>query len=173
MQPIIITGGPGAGKTTLLTRILPQLKQAGLNVAVIKHAHHDFDPDLPGKDSYALRKAGARQMLIASDQRWALISEKRRTEQPELNHLLTQLDQRALDLILVEGFKQTPMAKLELHRPALNKPLRYPDDPSIMAIACPSNCSLQDPPPRLDLDQPEELAQFVLGFQYQACKDLP
>lgn len=166
-----IAAWSGVGKTQLLTQLLPRLNASGLRVAIVKHAHHDFDPDLPGKDSYKLRKAGACQMLVASNQRWALVCEDPVAERPNLQHLLDQLDAPSVDLVLVEGFKQTPMAKLELHRPEIDKPLLYPEDPSIIAIACPNSTALQQPPVRLDLNQIDVLAQFVIGYQQQMSKD--
>ncbi|MFL6712642.1 MAG: molybdopterin-guanine dinucleotide biosynthesis protein B, partial [Sulfurifustis sp.] len=112
--PILgIAAYSGTGKTTLLRKILPQLRGRGLRVAVVKHAHHSFDTDVPGKDSYELRKAGAVQMLVASRHRWALITETGDANEPRLDELLGQLDQSNLDLILVEGFKAEAFPKIE------------------------------------------------------------
>lgn len=129
----------GTGKTTLLEQLIPELNQANIHIAMVKHTHHEkFDIDKPGKDSYRLRKAGARQMLVASAKRWALMVEQaasERSDEPRLFELLAHLDLQKTDLILVEGFKHEAISKIELHRPALAKPLLYPDDPHIIALA--------------------------------------
>lgn len=126
----------GTGKTTLLTQLLPELNHRGLQVAVVKHAHHNFDIDKPGKDSYEIREAGAQQMLIASSRMMALMEKNPDTDtEPRLAQLLPRLDSSKLDLILVEGFKHEAIPKIELHRPSLGKPLLFRDDPQIIAIA--------------------------------------
>ena len=125
----------GTGKTTLLVQLIPLLKAQGIRVALIKHAHHDFDIDIPGKDSYELRKAGAAQVLVASDKRRALITEIEPAAEPELNELVNQLDLDSADLVLVEGFRHLPFPKIELHRPSLNKGLIFPGDASVIAVA--------------------------------------
>jgi len=152
----------GTGKTTLLRRVLPVLRGRGLRVAVVKHAHHSFDTDIPGKDSYELRKAGATQMLVASRHRWALVTETGHAFEPRLEDLLERLDRDHLDLILVEGFKAEAFPKIELHRPSLGHPLLYPLDPSIIAIA--ADAPLEPPPPlpTLDLNRPEQIVEFML-----------
>jgi molybdopterin-guanine dinucleotide biosynthesis adapter protein len=153
----------GTGKTTLLARLIPQLAQLGVRVALIKHAHHDFDIDYPGKDSYVLRKAGAQQVLVASDRRSALITEYPETREPSLPGLVTALDRNRCDLVLVEGFRHVPFAKIELHRPALGYPLLYREDASIIAVA-------SDKPldgvrvPQLDLNEPGTIAAFVINW---------
>jgi molybdopterin-guanine dinucleotide biosynthesis protein MobB len=155
----------GTGKTTLLERLVPLLIARGLRVAVIKHAHHDFDIDLPGKDSHRLRQAGARQVLVASRRRWALITEQDDGRpEPRLAELLPQLDHAQLDLILAEGFKHEAIPKIELHRAALGKPLLHPDDPTVVAIA--SDAPLDPVPaiPLLDLNRPAEIADFVAAY---------
>ncbi len=172
-RPLLgICAQSGCGKTTLLRALLPKLSAAGLRVGVIKHAHESFDLDQPGKDSHDLRKAGARQTLVASNRRWALISEEPVAERPDLAHLLAQLDPTTLDLVLVEGFKRTAMTKLELLRPPVHLDPHYRDDADIVAVACPDGVALDSPPSRLDLDDIDEIAQFVIGFQQQAHKDL-
>ena len=153
----------GTGKTTLLKQLLPLLIQHDVRIGMIKHAHHNFDIDQPGKDSYELRKAGAAQMLIASSQRWALMVETpEQKSDPRLDELLTHLDQDQLDLILVEGFKHVAFPKLELHRVELQHPWLYPEDPSIIAIASngplPGNTAL----PQLDINEPGVIAGFIL-----------
>jgi len=155
----------GTGKTTLLEQLVPLLVARGLRVAVVKHAHHDFDIDVPGKDSYRMRKAGARQVMVASRRRWALVTEHDdgRAE-PRLAELLPQLDHAQLDLILVEGFKHEAIPKIELHRPALGKPLLYPDDPQVIAVATDAPLASAPPLPLLNLNTPEEVADFVLDY---------
>ncbi|MCK5366068.1 MAG: molybdopterin-guanine dinucleotide biosynthesis protein B [Gammaproteobacteria bacterium] len=154
----------GTGKTTLLKELLPLLRARGLRVGVVKHAHHTFELDHPGKDSYELRKSGAAQMLIASRSRWALVVERTRDREPRLDEVLLELDQAALDLILVEGFKDEQFAKIELHRPSLRQPLLFPDDDAIIAIA--SDTPLDDTGrlPQLDLNRPEEIAAFIIDY---------
>ena len=154
----------GTGKTTLLTQLLPLMVARGLKVAVVKHAHHTFDIDHPGKDSYELREAGASQMLIASHKRMALITEfDEGRGEPSLADALSGLNMQDLDLILVEGFKHENYQKIELHRPQLNKPLFFPDDSNIIAIASdapiPENRNLL---PKLNLNNPEQIVQFIL-----------
>ena len=154
----------GTGKTTLLTQVIPLLKAKGIRIGMIKHAHHQFDIDKPGKDSYELRKAGAEQMLIASKKRWALMVETPEQQgDPDLNQMLQQLDQSKLDLILVEGFKHVPFTKIELHRPSLGKTLLFPDDDSIIAIATDAADLINTPLPLLDINQPEQVADFILS----------
>jgi len=154
----------GTGKTTLLRRLIPELRQRGIRLAVVKHAHHDFDTDKPGKDSYELRKAGAVQTLVASRRRWALITEVKAAREPQLVELLARLDIEALDLVLVEGFKRAPIPKIELHRKSMAKPLLFLSDPNIIAIAC-DELALPGPArlPVLDIDRPAQIADFVEG----------
>ncbi len=154
----------GTGKTTLLTRLLPLLVARGLKVAVVKHAHHSFDIDHPGKDSFELREAGASQILIASRTRMALITEfEDGRGEPSLADALSGLNMQGLDLILVEGFKHESYPKIELHRPELKKSLLFPDDSNIIAIASDSpileNRQLL---PKLNLNNPQQIVQFIL-----------
>lgn len=159
----------GTGKTTLLEQLLPRLAARGLRVAVIKHAHHDFDIDIPGKDSYRMRKAGAQQVMVASRRRWALITEHQDSRaEPRLAELLPQLDHAHLDLILVEGFKHEPIAKIELHRPTLGKPLLYASDPKVVAIATDAPLNPAPALPILDLNTPDEVADFVFDYLRRA-----
>ncbi|EDM68015.1 putative molybdopterin biosynthesis MoeAprotein [Moritella sp. PE36] len=157
----------GTGKTTLLEAILPKLVTRGLRVAVIKHAHHDFDIDQPGKDSYRLRKAGASQMLISSRCRRALVTETP-DEEATLPHLIAQLDQTQLDLILVEGFKKLSFPKIELHRAEVGKPWLHPTDNNIIAVAAnvsvPASESAQQSLPLLDINNLEQITDFVVSF---------
>jgi molybdopterin-guanine dinucleotide biosynthesis protein B len=151
----------GTGKTTLLTRLIPLLKQNGLRIGLIKHSHHDFEIDRPGKDSFRLREAGASPVMLVSRYRRAMITEFTSEKEPRLDDQLKQFDQSELDLILVEGFRAEKFPKIELHRPALEKPLLYPNDPDIIAIA--ADVKLETPAylVQLDLNQPEMIAAFI------------
>ena len=128
-----LAGWSGAGKTTLMTRLIPELAARGVGVSTLKHAHHAFDVDRPGKDSYEHRSAGARQVLVASAHRWALMTEHRSAPEPGLAELLPRFD--PVDLVIVEGFKRDAHPKIEVHRGANAKPWLHPDDPFIAAIA--------------------------------------
>ncbi len=128
-----LAGWSGSGKTTLLTALIPVLIGRGLTVSTIKHAHHEFDIDKPGKDSYRHREAGATEVLVASGRRWALMHELRDAAEPDLEGLLARL--APVDLVLIEGFKRHRHPKLEVHRPSVGKPLLAPDDRDIIAIA--------------------------------------
>ena len=150
----------GAGKTTLLTQLIPALKARGTRLAVIKHAHHQFDVDQPGKDSYRIRHAGAEQTLVASAKRLALMVERNVESEPELDELLGWIEPGELDLVLVEGFRHLAFPKIEIHRPELGKPLLYPDDENIIAVA--ANAPVTSHLPLLDLDDPTEITAFVL-----------
>ncbi len=168
MKPTLIgfAAWSGTGKTTLLETVVARLQARGLRVAVIKHAHHDFDIDHPGKDSHRLRQAGARQVLVASRRRWALITEHDDDRpEPRLGELLPQLDQARLDFILVEGFKHEFIPKIELHRPALGKPLLYPEDPSIIALAIDAPIAAQPAIPILDLNDADAVCTFLLDYR--------
>lgn len=133
MRLIGFAGWSGAGKTTLLQRLIPALVARGVTVSTVKHAHHAFDVDQPGKDSYLHRQAGATEVLVGSASRWALMHEHRGDPEPELPTLLARMS--PVDLVLVEGFKRGQHRKIEVHRAAIGKPLLHPDDPSIIAIA--------------------------------------
>lgn len=150
----------GTGKTTLLVKLLPLMKLQGLRVGMIKHAHHDFDIDIPGKDSYKLRKAGADQVLIASDQRCALMTEFEQPAEPELNDLIKRLDLPNIDLVLVEGFRHVPFPKIELHRPSTGKELIFPQDDSVVAVASDENIDTGELP-LLNINEVEEIAGYI------------
>ncbi len=152
----------GTGKTTLLEKLIPILKGRGLRIGLLKHGHHDFDIDHPGKDSYRLRQAGAGQVMIASRKRWAMINENDLAlPEPDLASLLPKFDTDTLDLLLVEGFKHERYPKIELRRASLQKPLLYPDDPDIIAMVCDEPETTRAPIPVLDLNRPETIAQFI------------
>jgi molybdopterin-guanine dinucleotide biosynthesis protein MobB len=152
----------GTGKTTLLVNLLPLFTARGIRVGVVKHAHHTFEIDQPGKDSYLLRRAGASQVLIGSRRRWALVVEMRTPTEPALPVHLGHLDSSALDLVLVEGFKPEAIPKIELHRPSLGRSLLYPHDPDIIAIA--TDAALETTPaiPVLDLNDAAAIAGFII-----------
>jgi molybdopterin-guanine dinucleotide biosynthesis protein B len=133
MRVFGLAGWSGSGKTTLMTALIPEFASRGVSVSTIKHAHHAFDIDQPGKDSWRHRQAGAREVMIASDRRWALMHELRGAREPSLDELLQRLG--PVDLVLVEGFKHHPHCKIEVYRPSLGKPQLYPEDPYIVAIA--------------------------------------
>ncbi|KJF80955.1 bifunctional molybdopterin-guanine dinucleotide biosynthesis adaptor protein MobB/molybdopterin molybdotransferase MoeA [Photobacterium angustum] len=151
----------GTGKTTLLEAMLPKLVERGLRVAVVKHAHHNFDIDQEGKDSYRLRKAGASQMLISSRYRHALVTETPE-EEVQLPYLLNQLDQTELDLILVEGFKKLDFPKIELHRKEVGKPWLHPEDNNIIAIA--ANIPAESALPQMDINNLDQITDFVIDY---------
>jgi molybdopterin-guanine dinucleotide biosynthesis adapter protein len=133
MKVIGLAGWSGAGKTTLLSRVIPHFIARGLRVSVIKHAHHSFDVDVPGKDSWVHRQSGAVEVLVSSGARWALMHELRGVPEPHLPDLLGKLS--PVDLVVIEGFKREPHRKIEVHRAANAKPLLFPDDPGIAGIA--------------------------------------
>ncbi|MCV6636685.1 molybdopterin-guanine dinucleotide biosynthesis protein B [Candidatus Albibeggiatoa sp. nov. NOAA] len=155
----------GTGKTTLLEQLIPILKNRGLRIAVIKHSHHAFEIDHEGKDSYRLRHAGAVQTLLTSQKRWALVQEtpERETE-VTLQEAIAQLDTDSVDLILTEGFKSASYPKIELHRPSLNKPLLYPDDKDVIAIATDAPLNESPPIPYLNLNDLDEIVRFIEQF---------
>ena len=158
--------GSGIGKTTLLTKLIPLLTAHGLRVSVIKHAHHSFDIDYPGKDSYVLREAGTVQMLLGSRKRWALITELARitdrdTEKDiKLSELLTQLDQNLTDLVLVEGFRHESFPKIEIYRPSVDQLLLANSDDTIIAVATDGEANTMLPV--LNLNDPLEIVEFIL-----------
>lgn len=159
MRVFGLAGYSGSGKTTLLERVVPGLIARGLSVSVVKHAHHDFDIDRPGKDSFRHRQAGAREVLIASGYRWALMHELRDEAEPTLADLLARLS--PVDLVLIEGYKFDPLPKLEVHRPALGKPLLHPHDPHIVGVA--SDAPVATRLPLLPLDDASAITDFVLA----------
>ena len=158
MRVMGIAGWSGAGKTTLLSRLIPVLVGRGFSVSTIKHAHHHFDVDYPGKDSHTHRVAGAKEVLVSSVNRFALMHELRGEAEPNLAHLLSML--APVDFVLVEGYKPEPHPKIEVHRVANGKPFLYPNDPTILALA--SDAKIADRNVTLlALEKAEELADFV------------
>ena len=158
MRLIGLAGWSGSGKTTLLTALIPALIRRGRTVSTVKHAHHAFDVDKPGKDSYLHREAGAHEVLISSQNRWALMHEHRGAPEPNLQELVTHL--APVDLVLVEGFKREGHPKIEIHRAELGKPVLYPDDPQMVAIA--SDPVLADAPiPHVSLNDIDAIADLV------------
>ena len=151
-------GYSGSGKTTLIEQLIPRFTARGINVSLIKHAHHTFDVDAPGKDSYRHRKAGCTEVLVTSSRRWALMHELRGAPEPSLQELVARMS--ACDLLLVEGFKREPIPKLEVYRRDVGEPLIHPHDQNIVAIA--SDAPVEAPIPRLDLNAPDDIAAFVL-----------
>jgi len=150
----------GTGKTTLLKQLIPILRHRGVRVGVVKHTHHDIEMDEPGKDSYELRKAGAQELILASGRRWVMTVEREEAE-PDLQAVINRLDQSELDLILVEGFKEAPLPKIELHRTIRNKPLLYPGDANIVAIGVDEPLPEMNDLPILDLNRAESFADFI------------
>jgi molybdopterin-guanine dinucleotide biosynthesis protein B len=159
MRIIGLAGWSGSGKTTLIKKLIPRLIARGVSVSTLKHAHHGFDLDQPGKDSFFHRAAGATEVIISSSKRWAILHELREEPEWDLPDLLAKL--APVDLVLVEGFKRDAFPKLEIHRAANGKPLIHPDDPHIVAIAC------DTPLPRatvpvIDLNDIEKIADILL-----------
>ncbi len=160
MRIIGLAGWSGSGKTTLLARVIPRIVARGLKVSTLKHAHHAFDVDQPGKDSHTHRMAGATEVLVGSANRWALVHELRGDAEPALAALIAKLS--PVDLVLIEGYKREPHPKLEVYRAAVGKPLLHPDDPAIVAVA-------SDEPlpaarvPVIDLDDIERVADTLIA----------
>jgi len=157
MKVIGLAGWSGAGKTTLLTRVIPLLLKKGLRVSVIKHAHHAFDVDVPGKDSWRHRESGATEVLVSSTRRWALMHELRGAGEPRLPELLAKMSR--VDLVVIEGFKRDPHCKIEVHRAANAKPLLFPDDPGVVGIA--TDTAVETTLPTAHLDDIEAVAAMM------------
>jgi molybdopterin-guanine dinucleotide biosynthesis adapter protein len=163
--PVVgFVGASGSGKTTLITAVLPALREAGLRVAVLKHAHHGFEMDRPGKDSFRVREAGAAQVLIASRSRWALLTELDEDfEEPPFAELLGHFDRGRVDVVLAEGFARERYPKIEVYRPALGEPPRcWPGDPMVIAVATDAALAVASPTRRLDLNDPLQVTAFML-----------
>jgi molybdopterin-guanine dinucleotide biosynthesis protein B len=157
MKVIGFAGWSGAGKTTLLSRVIPYLLKTGLRISVIKHAHHSFEVDVPGKDSWVHRQSGATEVLVSSAKRWALMHELRQASEPRLPDLLKKLS--PVDLVVVEGFKSEPHRKIEVYRAANGKPLLFPDDPEISGVA--SDTAVQTRLPTAHLDDIPAVAAMM------------
>jgi molybdopterin-guanine dinucleotide biosynthesis adapter protein len=160
MKVIGIAGFSGSGKTTLIEKLVPVLVRDGLRVSLVKHAHHEFDIDQPGKDSYRHRHAGCSEVLISSSKRWALMHELRGAAEAGLQEQLKHL--APCDLVIVEGYKSEPIPKIEVHRRAGHTPLLYPEDAHIVAVA--TDEFLDTALPQLDLGDPEAQARFVIQY---------
>jgi len=160
MKVIGLAGWSGAGKTTLLARVIPHLLGQGLRVSVIKHAHHSFDVDVPGKDSWVHRQSGATEVLVSSGLRWALMHELRGAPEPRLPELLKRMS--PVELVIVEGFKSEPHRKIEVHRAANGKPMLFPDDPGIVGIA--TDAELKTTLPVAHLDDIPAIAAMMQKF---------
>lgn len=160
MKVIGLAGWSGAGKTTLLTRVIPHLRAQGLSVSVIKHAHHSFDVDVPGKDSWVHRQSGAAEVLVSSANRWALIHELRGAAEPHLAELLKTMS--PVDLVVVEGFKSEPHRKIEVYRAVNGKPLLFPNDPAIAGIA--ADTAIDTTLPVANLDDTPAVAALLRQY---------
>jgi len=164
MKVFGFTGYSGSGKTTLIEQIIPRIVMQGLKVSLIKHAHHGFDIDRPGKDSFRHREAGCSEVLLTSDNRWVLMHELRGAPEPDLFAQLQVLS--PCDVVLVEGFKSVPIPKLEVHRPSHGRPLIFPENPNVVAIATDETLVGTLPPnlTHLDVNDPDRVTSFILSF---------
>ncbi len=172
----IVAYQKNAGKTVLLKELIRLARERGLRVAVIKHAHHSFDIDHAGKDSYEMRSSGAAQVLVASRKRWALMAETPENEHdPSLNDLVARLDLEDVDLVLVEGLRHEPIPKIEVHRADLRSPFLFPDDETIVAVASDSPDTIDITLPCLDTRCPAEILTFIeqryVAAQAQSASD--
>jgi molybdopterin-guanine dinucleotide biosynthesis protein B len=158
MKTFGFAGWSGSGKTTLIEKLIPRFVQLGLRVSLIKHAHHTFDVDHPGKDSYRHRHAGAGEILVTSSRRWVLMHELRGAPEPAFEEQVRRLS--PCDLLLVEGFKHAPIAKLEVWRAQTGEPLLHPNDAHIVAIA--TDARLETSLPLLDLNDDAAIASFIV-----------
>jgi molybdopterin-guanine dinucleotide biosynthesis adapter protein len=162
MRVFGLAGWSGSGKTTLMTALIPEFVSRGITVSTVKHAHHAFDIDRPGKDSWRHREAGAREVMVASDRRWALMHELRGAAEPSLDELLGRMS--PVDLVLVEGFKRHAHPKIEVYRRALGKPLLHPKDGCVVAIACDERLA-EFSVPSFPLSDAGAIATFVLRHE--------
>lgn len=158
MKVFGFAGFSGSGKTTLIERLIPWFVERGLTVSLIKHAHHTFDVDQPGKDSYRHRHAGASEVLVTSSRRWVLMHELRGEAEPPMEAVMQRIS--PCDLLLVEGFKRALIPKIEVYRKAVGEPLLHPHDPHIVAVATDEQLAISLPV--LDLNQPPVIGAFVL-----------
>jgi len=160
MKVFGFAGWSGSGKTTLVKSVIPALIARGFKVSTIKHTHHNFDIDRPGKDSFEHRAAGAQEVVITGAARWALLHENRGEAEPSIQDMLARI--APVDIVLIEGFKSYPHPKLEVYRPEVGKPLLSPDDDSIIAVA--STASLDVTVPQLPLDDIDAVVDFIIEF---------
>jgi molybdopterin-guanine dinucleotide biosynthesis protein B len=158
MKVIGIAGFSGSGKTTLIEKLIPLFVRDGLRVSLVKHAHHEFDVDQPGKDSWRHRHAGCTEVLVSSSKRWALMHELRGAPEPSLAELLKHL--APCDLAIIEGYKSSEIPKVEVHRRAATAPLLFPDDPHVVAVA--TDEPLETRLPQFGLDDAEGVARFIV-----------
>ncbi|MCC6212230.1 MAG: molybdopterin-guanine dinucleotide biosynthesis protein B [Burkholderiales bacterium] len=161
MKTFGFAGWSGSGKTTLIEKLLPLFRERGLRVSLIKHAHHTFDVDHPGKDSYRHRQAGAAEVLVTSSRRWVLMHELHGAHEPTFEEQVRHLS--PCDLLIVEGFKHAPIPKLEVWRAVTGEALLHPNDPHVVAVA--SDGKVDTPLPLLDLNDPPAIARFILRHQ--------
>ncbi len=154
----------GTGKTTLLTQLIPILRNRGIQLGVIKHAHHNFEMDREGKDSFRFRQAGATEVMLASSRRWVLLHENSEKADPDPGELLQRMNLDHLDLVLVEGFKHYMLPKIEIHRPSLGRDMMHPGLPGIIALASDETPSDNLDIPWLDLNHPEKIAEFIIEW---------
>jgi molybdopterin-guanine dinucleotide biosynthesis protein B len=158
MRVVGIAGYSGSGKTTLIEKVIPILVGEGLRVSLVKHAHHEFDLDQPGKDSWRHRHAGCTEVLVSSSRRWAIVHELRGAPEASLDEQLHRLS--PCDVVIVEGYKAALIPKLEVHRRDANVPLLHPDDPHVVAVV--TDEPLDTALPQLDLDSPQDVARFIV-----------
>ena len=159
MKVFGFAGWSGSGKTTLIEQLVPRFIRAGLTVSLVKHAHHSFDVDQPGKDSYRHREAGCREVLVSSAKRWVIQHELRGEPEPALEQQIERMS--PCDLLLIEGYKHYPMPKIEVYREANGKPLLHPEDPHIVGVA--ADVPLATTLPRFGLDEYDRIADFILA----------
>jgi molybdopterin-guanine dinucleotide biosynthesis protein B len=172
MKAVVFAGFSGSGKTTLVEQLIPRLKQQGLRVSVAKHAHHKFDIDHPGKDSWRHRQAGAFEVVVASDRRLALVREFEQSEELSVHSLIAELSP-SVDWVLVEGFKFSDLPKIEVWRAAAQQPVQYPSDPHIVAIATDAALPVPSPHPVLDLNNPDAVVAWLLQHAHQFVYKAP
>jgi len=159
MKVFGFAGWSGSGKTTLIEQLVPRFIRAGLTVSLVKHAHHSFDVDQPGKDSYRHREAGCLEVMVSSEKRWVIQHELRGDPEPPLERQIERMS--PCDLLLIEGYKRAAIPKLEVYRQANGKPLLHPDDPHVVAIA--ADVPLATALPRFRLDEYDRIADFILA----------
>jgi molybdopterin-guanine dinucleotide biosynthesis protein B len=159
MKVFGFAGWSGSGKTTLIEQLVPRFIRAGLTVSMVKHAHHSFDVDQPGKDSYRHREAGCQEVMLSSEKRWVIQHELRGDPEPPLERQIERMS--PCDLLLVEGYKRAAVPKLEVYREANGKPLLHPDDPFVIAIA--ADVPLATKLPQFALDEYDRIADFILA----------